>query len=165
MMTREEIVTKIAELNKQLEELDRKIGFENDEIFLLSIEEYKRYKGDIPELKTWWWLRSAKRRSPNASGVNRDGSVGDYGFDVYYDDGAVRPALKYSNLKSIIFESEDSDYFTWNRVIWKIIDRDSKIAISLTQIDFKRFDIWSNDYCSSKIRGWLLDWYKSGVDN
>lgn len=34
------------------------MNIENDEIFLMSIDEYEFYKNRIPTLKTNWWLWS-----------------------------------------------------------------------------------------------------------
>ena len=46
-----------------------------------------------------WWLRSPGDYSFDASSVNYFGSGGNYGFSVYHDDVAVRPAL-HLNLSS-----------------------------------------------------------------
>ena len=89
-----------------------------DRIFLLSIDEAEKYfswgsrrrceptdyavangayesdSGDC-----WWWLRSPGEHQYSAACVLTNGSVGRYGFDVYYGCDAVRPAL-WINLDS-----------------------------------------------------------------
>ena len=84
-----------------------------DKIFLLSLEEVEEYFldedsrvaeyfGDT-EGCCWWWLRSPGDRSDGAADVGSDGSVYCYGDDVYYVNGAVRPAfnLNLSNLSNL----------------------------------------------------------------
>jgi len=81
-----------------------------DRVFLLSISEAQKYfSSDSERLAKptayaivngayeddgycFWWLRSPGRGS-RAACVDPDGSVLDYGDDVYVDYGAVRPAL------------------------------------------------------------------------
>ena len=91
-----------------------------DQVFLLSISEVNRYFKSDEDRKCmpteyavsngcfvasvnktcWWWLRSPGITSCRAARVGTGGSVGDFvGFNVDYDDGAVRPAL-WINLDS-----------------------------------------------------------------
>lgn len=159
-MTKQEALDKIKELEKFIKDLDESIGFDDDKIFLLSIEEYKKYIDEIPHMTTWWWLRSP---GYNSRGVAFMSSYGYVGYDIHlsYDNGAVRPALKYTNLNTI--KSKDKDCFVWNETKWKIIDEEKKIAISCLPITFERFDNDSNDYASSEIREWLLNWFEESV--
>ena len=95
-----------------------------DQIFLLSIPEVKRYFSSDEERRCvptayaiaqgahtsnnysvggkatcWWWLRSPGLNSNGAAGVDDVGSVGSNGFYVSYFNVAVRPAL-WINLAS-----------------------------------------------------------------
>lgn len=47
----------------------------------------------------WWWLRSPGNYSYDATFVDSDGAVNQYGSNVYYDNSAVCPAL-HLNLSS-----------------------------------------------------------------
>ncbi|MDR3206941.1 MAG: DUF6273 domain-containing protein [Oscillospiraceae bacterium] len=78
----------------------------SDEVFLLSIDEAKRYfpsDGDraanYGNAWVWWWLRSPGGGGSNAAGVNGVGSVDEDGYSVNRSRGGVRPAL-YIDLKS-----------------------------------------------------------------
>ncbi len=77
-----------------------------DKVFLLSIQETKKYvnKSDMicgltvytgkgVRYSTWWWLRSPGNYSNNAALVLSDGSVGYEGYYVADSNDAVRPAL------------------------------------------------------------------------
>lgn len=133
---------------------------EEDRVFLLSIEEYEMYMDDIPHINTWWWLRSPGDYSDCAAGVRSDGSVNYCGDYVNIATDCVRPALRYATLKSEISKSKDENCFIWNEIKWKIIDKEKEIAIAYMPIAFDKFDDNSNDYESSHIRKWLLDWSK-----
>jgi len=68
-----------------------------DKIFLLSIDEYKKYRNAISNISGWWWLRSPGDNSYRAAYVDHDGYIND-GFSDYYGgnvivDYGVRPAL------------------------------------------------------------------------
>ena len=76
-----------------------------DNIFLLSIDEVKKYfKNDDESVANhagtarWWWLRSPGIAG-HAAGVLPDGDVNDHGRRIDYVSGGVRPAL-WLNLKS-----------------------------------------------------------------
>ena len=137
---------------------ENKIGFKDDEIFLLSVDEYKQYKENIPRMNSWWWLRSPGSFGIDAAIVDYDGSVHYYGYVVDIDLACVRPALKYSNLKSEISESKKENCFIWNEIRWTIIDKEKEIAIAEMPIAFMMFDNDSNDYETSEIREFLKKW-------
>lgn len=140
-----------------------KIGFEQDEIFLLSVEEYEKYKDKIPHINTWWWLRSPGSTCVDAAHVYSNGAVDFDGHYIINDDYVIRPALRYSNLKSEIIKSKiKENAFVFNEIRWVIIDKENEIAITEMPIAFRRFDAESNDYESSEIRKWLLNWLKGG---
>ena len=135
-------------------------GYKNDKIFLISIEEYEKYKKHIPYINSWWWLRSPGFYSNCAAHVVNDGSVSNYGNDVFLSNDAVRPALKISNpefdpLK--IGERFVKYSFPWIKI-------DNNLAIAEVLIAFRRFDKESNEYETSEIRQFLKDWLK-GRDN
>ena len=139
--------------------------YKDDTIFLLSVEEYKKYKNRIPSINCWWWLRSPGDSSSYAAGVYssiyNSGAVDAGGLSVYRNDGAVRPALKFSNPDW--FSDSGKKYKIGDRIIayqfpWIIIDED--LAIAEVPIAFHEFDSNSNDYETSKIRQFLLNWIK-----
>lgn len=127
-----------------------------DKIFLLSIEEYKRYKSAIPAIGFWWWLRSPGDYSDCAAYVNYNGSIYSLGYYVNYFHVAVRPALRIGNLES-------SNLKVGERVeecgrTWIVIDVDEGLAIAEKPIALRRFDPEKNDYESSEVRQFLLLW-------
>lgn len=129
-----------------------------DEIFLLSAEGYEKYKDRIPHINILWCLRSPGRNDNYILYVNSTGMIDYYGYNVNIDNYAIRPALRYSNLKSKIIESKVKDAFIFNETRWIIIDKEKEIAIAELPIAFRRFDEKSNNYETSEIRKWLLDW-------
>ena len=67
-----------------------------DKVFLLSINEYKRYREIINNSASWWWLRSPGNYPSSAAYVSKTGSLGMYGFLVSSSGGIgvrVRSAL------------------------------------------------------------------------
>ncbi len=90
----------------------------NDKVFLLCIQEVNTYfhlnvsrkcaptdyakvqganSSDSVQVDgkaaCWWWLRSPGRDFYSVANVNRDGSIYNHGYNVSYDNGAIRPAL------------------------------------------------------------------------
>lgn len=139
-------------------------GYKDDPIFLLSQEEYERYKNEIPSINTWWWLRSPSDFQNFAVGVDYDGTVISSGYLVFDGHNTVRPALNYTNLKSQIIKSSFfDDIFVFRDHPFRIIDPVNKIAIAEVPVAFDRFDPISNDYEISEIRRKLLEWFDKGV--
>ena len=71
-----------------------------DKVFLLSIDEAKRYflynDERIAKMNgeaVWWWLRSPGTYVSSVANVYCDGSIFESGCRVDYESGAVRPAL------------------------------------------------------------------------
>lgn len=122
----------------------------NDEIFLLSIEEYKKYHDRIPHINCWWWLRSPGDYSDFTAGVDDDGSIYFDGYRVDYDDGAVRPVLRIAHPEKIGMRIVQYDF------PWIVIDKN--LAIAEVPIVFHRFDNKSNNYENSEIKKFLNDW-------
>lgn len=136
---------------KKIKELDKKVGFEDDEIFLLSTEEYERYKNIIPHIKQWWWLRSPGSSHYDAASVDSVGSVNYYGDTVNDALVCVRPVLRIA-LNNLQIGSMFVKYdFPWIKI-------DDNLAIAEVPIGFEKFDDKSNDYATSYIRKWLKMW-------
>lgn len=72
-----------------------------DRIFLLSVEEAKKYYPEASDLKTksfegqvsWWWLRTTGYSSDRAAVVTPEGTINTYGNTVDNTGGAIRPAM------------------------------------------------------------------------
>lgn len=159
-MNKTEILNKIEELKEEIERLEAQAKeATDDEIFLLSIDEYKKYKDKIPHA-AWWWLRTQGYFITYTTSVNVESDINDNGRLVY-SIGGVRPVLKYTNLKSKITPSKiNTDRFIFNDFPFLIIDEKKELAIAEVPIAFSKFDDESNDYENSYIRKWLLDWLK-----
>ena len=142
---------------ERLTERLKKKPEEEDEIFLLSTQEYEKYKDAIPEVNTAWWLRSFGGDSDCAALVSNDGSVNDYGYSVYCNRGAVRPVIKIGsscNTTNLIPHKFIKYNFPWIYI-------GDGLAIAEVPIAFRRFDSKSNVYESSEVRQFLLDWTKT----
>ena len=71
-------------------------GFDSmDKLFVLNEEEFARYLPDLADRARgcWWWLRTPGSNLMSAVGVYEDGSAYDFGINVYYKKGGVRPAM------------------------------------------------------------------------
>lgn len=160
-MNKTEILNKIEELKTEIERLEEQAKEAvDDEIFLLSFEEYEKYQDIIP-YASWWWLRSPAKDSNRANYVNQYGIIFDIGDYVYFKVGGIRPALHYTNLKSKITPSKiNPNRFIFNDFPFIIIDEKEELAMAEVPIAFDKFDDKSNDYENSYIRKWLLDWMK-----
>ena len=155
-MVREVVKT---EVDKYLKELgfpvkEEKVGFEDDEIFLLSTEEHKKYKNIIPKINCWWWLRSPGNNSYLASQVSIDGFVFNYGSTVSCSNVAVRPVLKISDYEALNLRLEER--FVKYDFPWIYLG--DNLAIAEVPISFGKFDDKSNDYKNSYVRRSLKQW-------
>lgn len=127
----------------------------NDEIFLLSIEEYKKYRDLIPKIHSLWWLRSPGNLSQYVAHVDVSGSVYDNGNVVNYGIEAVRPAIKFNPLLSLRLGDRFIKYdFPW-------VYLGDCLAIAEVPIAFRRFDKEGNDYETSEVRKFLFEWKRS----
>ena len=124
-----------------------------DELFLLSIEEYEKYKGVIPVIGSWWWLRSPGSLSLDASSVNYDGSVNADGNLVRGTLG-IRPAFRVQ--KSEILNLKIGDRKIYYDFPFIKIDED--LLIAEVPIAFEKFDDESNDYEKSYVKRFLEEW-------
>ena len=151
-----ELEKKYEELGKEIERLKgEKVGYSDDPIFLLSIEEYEKYKDKIPRVNCFWWLRSKGGSPINAASVNHCGSIDETGYIVTYDYRGVRPALKVDPNK---YYHTDKSHIIRCGITW--IKIDDGLYIAENPITFRRFDDQDNEYAISDIRGFLLDWYE-----
>ena len=158
-----ELKKQYEELGEEIERLEKKDVADNDPIFLLSEEEYFKYKDRIPHINCWWWwLCSPGNSDSNAAFVSSGGVDNKDGFYVGFNSIAVRPALWLSNLRSElpfgIGIKSCENYIVFNGVTWIKIDND--LYIAEVPIAFRRFDLESNDYEKSEIRKFLLEWFK-----
>ena len=124
-----------------------------DELFLLSVEEYEKYKGVIPVIGSWWWLRSPDDDGDIAADVDFDGSVSTLGLLVNYTNG-IRPALR-------VQKSEISNLQIGDRKIYydfPFVKIDEDLLIAEVPIAFDKFDDDSNDYEKSYVKRFLEEW-------
>ena len=92
------------------------IGYIDDVIFLLSIEEYELYKDVFPSFikNQWLWLRSPGDDKKHAALVwksqkNQMDVLKNGKFSKVTEEHPIIPALKYSALKSeISMEDEET---------------------------------------------------------
>ena len=168
--------TKYNQLTKECEELkhtikiteetvNNKFDVEKDQIFLLSDQEYNKYRSAIPLIDCQWWLRTFSNDPNYATNVDNNGSTigcaDSYG-NLIYTNCAVRPAIRYNRG---LITSPIGSRFTWNGVTWVIIDTEKALAIAEMPIGFEKFDNESNNYATSHIRQWLLDWKSTHLIN
>lgn len=165
----------IEQMKNELETLRKKvkqeihIGFEDDPIFLLSKEEYERYKSKIPQLSCGWWLRSPGADLDCTATIESDNSIFSRGYVVKYFPEAIRPVVKMSAIRSLLYNgstymgAKNGRFFALGAT-WKVIDEEKGLAIAEVPIMFSRFDEESNDYKKSEVRKKLLDWYKERVE-
>lgn len=158
---KEYIIRMIKEAREELDRLEKQmkeeeeVGFGEDEIFLLSTEEYEKYKDKIPEIYgNWWWLRSRGVYSDCATFINTAGGIDYNGSIVYKNYGGVRPALKLNG-----------EYVVGERIVlysfpWIVIDKN--LAIAEVPIGFTIFNTdEKNRYCDSYIRAHLKRWLEN----
>jgi hypothetical protein len=72
-------------------------GLFGHKLFLLSKDEYEKYRNEIPREDNRWWLRSPSKETckpAKVATVKYDGSVNAIGFYVNEDFIGVRPALR-----------------------------------------------------------------------
>lgn len=147
-----------------LGEMKLDIGYKDDEIFLLSSDPLFLHHNEIPPLACWWWALSP--RTKKCFAVPWNGYTNE-GYELDSDDFcAVRPVIKYSNIKDRLIKSPDCDeLFYFNNHTFKILDSEFEIAIAVMPIAFDYFDTKSKYYEDSSIRAKLLEWFKTGIWN
>jgi len=154
-MTKEEALAKIKELQEYFDKCDEmKVGFDDDEIFLLSEVEYEKYYCVLPHMNCCRWLRSPVEDIDCAALILDDGSLGLIGKHIDSYDVAVWPALRVK-----FSFREVGERFIMYEFPWIMIDKE--LAIAEVPIALRRFDESSNDYEKSEIRQFLFDWLKN----
>lgn len=154
-MTKKEALEKIKELEEFIKDIDRT----GDKIFLLSVEEYKKYKSVIPKCNlAWWWLRSPGISDGRATYVSCDGEVHIDGHNVRSYMSAIRPALKVSKQEVADMKIGETTCKYLNHPFTKI-DDDLLIA-TIPFATTRCFDNKSNNYETSEIRKYLLSLIK-----
>lgn len=167
-----ELEKQVEQIKNELETLRKKVkqenvGFDDDPIFLLSVDEYEKHKNKISNGSFCWWLRSPGEDSNQATNVYCSGNVNYDGRSVDCDNEPVRPAIKISAIRSLLYNgstycgAKNGKFFALGAT-WEIIDED--LAIAEMPIMFSRFDDESNFYATSEVRKKLLDWYKERVE-
>lgn len=130
------------------------VGYKDDIIFLLSVDEYEAYKYKIPELWGTYWLRTKGKYDNTAMYYYSGGTVERVG-DSVDKRKLIAPALKYESLD---IQRVTKHSFSYKNMLWNIIDEDRKIAMIEDYIDLSVFDEESNDYETSDVRTFLLNW-------
>ena len=66
-----------------------------DKLFILSPDEAVRYfpRPEDRRMGCWWWLRCPGSNLLSAMAVYEDGTLYDFGINVNYGEGGVRPAM------------------------------------------------------------------------
>ena len=84
---------------------DDRLGKVEDKVFILSCDEYRKYRKYVPLFEEWMWTCTPWYVSPDSGNAHIPRNVGDgghiYGYNAIYSCGAV-PACIFN---PIIFES------------------------------------------------------------
>lgn len=136
------------------------------EITLLSIEEYRATQEYIPAINKWWWLRSPGFSPYLAAFVHSDGSVGSCGCIVDLVSGAVRPALRISNLRAANLKQGDKIFVAnrkWTVVSEELVVVDKPIGNSPFRQDYGADN--ANVYEASDVKKYVENWAKeNGIE-
>ena len=136
-------------------------------IRLMTTEEYRKYKPNIPVAGCWWWLSTPTPLILQGSscamcvfdGENGAGMVARL---IRSDEVAVRPMLHYSQIKERLIDLENDEELWALGVTWKRLDEEW--AIAMMPIGFVYFDKTNSDYERSHVRKWLGKWISGRVD-
>ena len=154
----------MVELMKQITAWEI-FDIELEEVALLSIEEYEKYKNIIPLLnKCWWWLRSPGHAQPFAARVDDDGGVYERGGLVDFGYDAVRPALKIKTSEVNCFDIGDTvsfqnDYIGDEYIVLDKLPNNILYILSKDIVAIRRFDPESNVWETSELKQWLEEQY------
>lgn len=156
----------MVELMKQITAWEI-FDIELEEVTLLSIEEYKKYKNIIPLLEKWWWLRS-----PGFVGyypyyvadVDCVGDVAEYGSYIGVHKRAVRPALKIKTSEVNCFDIGDTisfpkDHIGDEYIVLDKLPNNILYILSKDIVSIRRFDPESNVWETSELKQWLEEQY------
>lgn len=134
---------------------------------LLSIDEVKNIPEDILSIGHWWWLRSRGYFAVDAAGVAAHGNVNERGYEVDFNDGGVRPALRLD--QEISVRISDGTKLVVGEY-WFTIVCGGKYALSDTSIgDYAFRNDWeaedSNIYEASDVKKTVDKWFDVKVKN
>ena len=151
-MNPKEIKAKIQELQNELNQV------ENDPIRLLDRDEYGKYGNIIPDCRANWWLSSSDNEyMPYWVWANVNYAPEHQ--DPYFMQAGYRPVIKDEK----IIDTNLGERITLCGFPFIKIDKD--LAIAEVPICFDIFDDKNiNDYASSKVRAFLIDWYYERKD-
>ncbi len=141
----------------------------NDKIFLLSIEEAKKLPKCILRTRCeyWYWLRTCGYGALDVEVVYRNGNIDSEGREIVINFGSVRPAIRFDFQNEIErLPRTERGYVIYLGKKWIDISDCIGFPCLLKKNPFgtkSQFDFTSNDYETSKIRKWLLDWHKKKV--
>lgn len=158
-MTKQEALDKIKELEEYIKKMDEEVGFEDDDIFLLSKDEYRKYESKIPSIGSCsWWLRSQGNFENSVTAVVHDTF---YSMGIHHDisDIGVRPALKLHIANTCALS--EGNILDCGRFPWICIDKDKSLFVAEVPICFRRFDGVDGDYETSEIRKFLKEWWEN----
>ena len=120
---------------------------------LLTVEEAEKLSQKLRKYKYWWWLRSPGHSSYVAAFAYSSGSISDCGYSVSVDDGAIRPALRITNLN----DYKVGSLFKFGGQWFEIVDENT--AFCVNDIGTHRFDDETCDYDESEIKKYIDDWF------
>lgn len=161
-MTETELMKQVESLEQQIADLKKEIrhakdiGFEDDEIFLLSSDEYETYKDVIPSTYFIYWLRNSldKKESPR---VGIDGNIID-SHDYLSCEYGVRPVIKLSEY----YNDPIGTLVTAYNFPWVCIDSEKHLYIAEVPLAVTSFDThYRYNYKDSDIRKFLKEWVKN----
>ena len=129
---------------------------------LLSFEEYEKYKYDILRIDDCWWLRSPSHYSYAAAVVDMTAAATMLVIMLYYDDYAIRPALKISNLEDV----EVGDKIKFDGKTFTVISPeyalcDTAIGHGAFRKDSNAAD--ANIYEASDVKKFVDKWFEDAV--
>lgn len=133
------------------------VGFKDDEIFLPSAEEYKKYKDVIPPVSVPSWLRDRGTEKLNVKYISKENTwINDYGIACDLEV-AVRPMIHLPK-GTIEINAPVGARINLYNFPWVVIDK--YLAIAEVPIGFEKFDDNWNDYLTSHIRNYLDRWLR-----
>lgn len=132
------------------------IGYEKDPIFLLSVEEFEKYKKIIPIYDQSWWLRTTGGGPSFAAFIDEKGKCDKGGDYKSRSCHAICPAIRLDHIKATVGKK-----IKLAGREWLVID--DGIAIALTPLAIMCYAIAGKDYENSEVRHYLLAWYMQNV--
>lgn len=154
----EELKKQKADIEAEIKRMEKDVTV-SDPIYLLSVEEFKKYRDRIPEWNLWCWLRTPTPHQDYVASVCGCKLFNCSGDFISNNSGCVRPVLNEANMNE-----EDKSFHIFDRrmtfcgATW--VKLDDGLWIAELPIATRRFDEESNDYSRSEIRRFLLDWYE-----